>query len=453
LIKKIRNSLAAKLFFLIAATLLVISFILYGIVMAVMPISYKNLATSNYSAQISQLTSELTSSTLEDGIPKIYNFCIKNGAVALLTGNGTEMSFGGNGMEELNEESPTQTTTVSLSFQETTKNYTLTISISSNTVNQIAQTFTKLLPIVTGIILLISSIAAFICSRFLSKPIIEISNISKKLTSLDMTWRCNITRPDEIGVLASNLNTMAENLDKTLIELKAANERLKTDIEREQQQEKQRVDFFRAVSHELKTPITVLKGELEGMIYGVGEYKDRDTYLQHSMRTVIEMEKLLKEILAASRMAANDLILSVTKLNMGQLIIDCCRKFQGLAEDKSITFQSDIENPFFYCGDVTMLKMAFSNIIGNAVSHSPVGAQITISFKNGVFIAENTGIQLKESDIEQVYEPFYRVEQSRNRNTGGSGLGLYIVKTVFDRHELIYKIENSTNGVRFSVFF
>lgn len=453
MIKKIRNSLAAKIFFLIAAALLAASFILYGIVMAVMPISYKNLATSNYSAQISQLTSELTSGTLEDGISKIYNFCIKNGAVASLTGSGTEMSFGGNSMEELSEESPTQTTTISLNFQGASENYTLIISISSNTVNQIAQTFTKLLPIVTGIILLISSIAAFTCSRFLSKPIIEISNISKKMTSLDMTWRCNITRPDEIGVLASNLNTMAEKLDETLTELKAANERLKIDMEREQQQEKQRVDFFRAVSHELKTPITILKGELEGMIYGVGEYKDRDTYLQHSMRTVIEMEKLLKEILAASRMASNDLTLSVAKLNLGQLMIDCCRKFQGLAEDKGITFQTDIENPFFYCGDEAMLKMAFSNIIGNAVSHSPVGAAIIVFLKDGVFEAENTGIQLKESDIERVYEPFYRVEQSRSRNTGGSGLGLYIVKTVFDRHELKYKIENSNEGVRFSVFF
>ena len=453
MIKQIKSSLAAKIFIMIAAALLAAGFILYGIVTAVMPISYKNLATSNYSAQISQLTSELTGGTMEEGIPKIYNFCIKNSAVATLTGYGTEMSFGGNGLEELNEESPTQTATASLSFKGTTQNYTLTISISSNTVNQIAQTFTKLLPIVTGMILLISSIAAFICSRFLSKPIIEISNISKKMTSLDMTWRCNITRPDEIGILASNLNTMAETLDKTLTELKAANERLKTDIEREQRQEKQRVDFFRAVSHELKTPITVLKGELEGMIYGVGAYKDRDTYLQHSMRTVIEMEKQLKEILAASRMAANDFTLSVTKLNMGKLIMDCCRKFQGLAEDKSIIFQSDIENSFFYCGDEAMLKMAFSNIIGNAVFHSPVGAIIIVSLKDGVFKAENTGIQLKESDIEKVYEPFYRVEQSRNRNTGGSGLGLYVVKTVFDRHELKYTIENSTDGVRFSVFF
>lgn len=453
MIKKIRNSLAAKIFFLIAATLFAASFILYGIVMAVMPISYKNLATSNYSAQISQLTSELTSGTLEDGIPKIYNFCIKNGAVATLTGNGTEMSFGSNGIEERKEESPTQTTTVSLNFQGTAKNYTLTISISSNTVNQIAQTFTKLLPIVIGIILLISSIAAYICSRFLSKPIIEISNISKKMTSLDMTWRCNITRPDEIGVLSSSLNTMAEKLDTTLTELKAANEKLKTDIEREQQQEKQRVDFFRAVSHELKTPITVLKGELEGMIYGVGDYKDRDTYLQHAMRTVIEMEKLLKEILAASRMAANDLTLTVAKFNVGQLVIDCCHKFQGVAEDKSITFKSDIENPFFYCGDEAMLKMALSNIISNAVTHSPVGAAIAVYLKKGIFEVENTGVKLKESDIGQVYEPFYRVEQSRNRNTGGSGLGLYIVKTVFDRHELTYKIENTNEGVRFTVLF
>ncbi|WP_058304365.1 sensor histidine kinase [Gorillibacterium timonense] len=451
MIRRINNSLVAKIFLTIAVVLFVVSFILYGIMMAVMPVSYRNLATSNYTVQISQLTSKLESGTLEDAIPKIYDFCIVNSAVAILSGNGTEMSFGGNSIKEYRDDNPTQTTTISLHFSGTSENYLLSISIASNTADQIKQTFLKLLPIIAGIILIISAIAAFFCSRFLSKPIIEISNSSKRMTALDMTWRCKIRRSDEIGSLASNLNTMAEKLNNTLEELKSANERLKGDIERERQQEKQRVDFFRAVSHELKTPITVLKGELEGMIYAVGDYKDRDTYLKHSMGTVLEMEHLLKEIMAASRMAADDLTSSLSTINDGQLITNCCRKLQGLAEDKEMTFIYEIENPFLYRGDEAMLKKAFSNIISNAVSHSPTGAAITVSFKDGLFRAENTGVQINQSDLRQIYQPFYRVEQSHNRNTGGSGLGLYIVKTVFDQHGLPYKIENTDKGVHFIV--
>ena len=453
MIKKLKNSLAAKIFLVIAGILFAASFLLYGIVMAVMPVSYQNLATSNYSVKINRLASELTDGTLEDGIPQIYNFCVENGAVATLTGGGSEMSIGGSGTEERDEKDPTQTTTISLIFQGSPDNYTLSISISSNTVNQIAKTFTKLLPVITGIILMISFVSAFFCSHFLAKPILEISNISRRMSSLDMTWRCNVRRTDEIGLLASNLNTMAEKLDSTLTELKAANEKLQQDIEREQQQEKQRVDFFRAVSHELKTPITVLKGELEGMIYAVGVYQDRDTYLQHAMGTVMEMEKLLREILAASRMAAGDFAMSVVKVDIGQLIMECCRKLQGTAEDHNITIHYDVENSFFYPGDEAMLKMAFSNIISNAVSYSPAGASITVFLKDGVFKAENTGVTLEQSDLEQLYEPFYRVEHSRNRNTGGSGLGLYIVKTVFDRHELRYRIQNTNEGICFTVLF
>lgn len=340
-----------------------------------------------------------------------------------------------------------------ISFQNAGEHYSIVAEFPGDSVDQLTGTFTRVLPYTVIIILILSVLAAFLYSRIITGPIVSISNISKKMTELDMTWRCSISRSDEIGVLSSNLNTMAEKLEYTLEELKSANEKLQDDIERERKQEEQRVDFFRAVSHELKTPITILKGELEGMIYAVGEYKDRDTHLRHSMKTVIEIETMVKEILSASRIAADDLSLSVSEFNLGQLITDCCRKLQGVAEDKEMTFLTDIVNPFLYYGDKAMLEKAFSNIIGNAIFHSTVGATISTSLKDGVFQAKNTGAYIKQTDMERIFEPFYRVDQSHNRDTGGSGLGLYIVKTIFDRHNLYYRIENSGKGVWFSVFF
>src|SRR5699024_2320779 len=134
-----------------------------------------------------------------------------------------------------------------------------------------------------------------------SKPLVNISNVAKRMTTLDMTWKCEVNRKDEIGVLATSLNEMAEQLNSALASLRSANWQLKKDIEREREQEKQRVEFFTAVSHELKTPIAIIKGQLEGMIYQVGEYKDRDTYLRRCMKTTNDMEALVKEILSAAR--------------------------------------------------------------------------------------------------------------------------------------------------------
>lgn len=157
------------------------------------------------------------------------------------------------------DEEPEQTASASLALENGT--YTLQITMSARAVNQLTETFWRLLPIVGIAVLAISLVASYFVTRLLTKPILEISDISKRLTTLDMTWRCDTSRTDEVGTLALNLNTMAARLDSTLKELSAANKKLQADIEQERRQEKLRVDFFRAVSHELKTPITVLKGE------------------------------------------------------------------------------------------------------------------------------------------------------------------------------------------------
>ena len=261
MIRKIKSSLWLKVFLLLTVLLFVVSLLLYGTIMAVMPASYKYALTSNYTEQVSRLIADLEHHDLDDATQKIYEFCINNNAGALLSGNQTSLSFGEGILDEQKrEQNVFQTASASLALENGT--YTLQITMSARAVNQLTETFWRLLPIVGIAVLAISLIASYFVTRLLTKPILEISDISKRLTSLDMTWRCDTSRTDEVGTLALNLNTMAARLDSTLKELSAANEKLQADIEQERRQEKLRVDFFRAVSHELKTPITVLKGEL-----------------------------------------------------------------------------------------------------------------------------------------------------------------------------------------------
>ncbi len=450
--KKIKSSLWLKIFLLLTTLLFAVSILLYGTIMAVMPASYKYALTTNYTEQVSQLIKDLEHHDLDDATQKIYEFCINNNAGALLSGNQTSLSFGEGILDEQQrEQNVFQTASASLALENGT--YTLQITMSARAVNQLTETFWRLLPIVGIAVLTISLIASYFVTRLLTKPILEISDISKRLTTLDMTWRCDTSRTDEVGTLALNLNTMAARLDSTLKELSAANEKLQADIEQERRQEKLRVDFFRAVSHELKTPITVLKGELEGMIYQVGEYKDRDAHLRQSLRTVNDMELLVKEILSASRMAGSDFSLTLSDVDLSQLVRECCRKWQGAAEDREQRFQAEIEDGRTCQGDMALLQKAVSNIIGNAVAHSPSQAEISVTLAGNILQVRNSGVSIDSADLEKIFEPFYRVDRSHNRNTGGSGLGLYIVKTILERHGFSFRMNSTDDEVCFTVIF
>lgn len=450
--KRIKSSLWLKIFLLLTTLLFAVSILLYGTIMAVMPASYKYALTTNYTEQVSRLIADLEHHDLDDATRKIYEFCINNNAGALLSGNQTSLTFGEGILDEQQrEQNVFQTASASLVLEDGT--YTLQITMSARAVNQLTETFWRLLPIVGIAVLAISLIASYFVTRLLTKPILEISDISKRLTTLDMTWRCDTSRTDEVGTLALNLNTMAVRLDSTLKELSAANEKLQADIEQERRQEKLRVDFFRAVSHELKTPITVLKGELEGMIYQVGEYKDRDAHLRQSLRTVNDMELLVKETLSASRMAGSDFSLTLSDVDLSQLVRECCRKWQGTAEDREQRFQAEIEDGRTCQGDMALLQKAVSNIIGNAVAHSPSQAEISVTLAGNALQVRNSGVSIDGSDLEKIFEPFYRVDRSHSRNTGGSGLGLYIVKTILERHGFSFRMNSTDDEVCFTVTF
>ena len=353
-------------------------------------------------------------------------------------------------MENLDNSTPSMS--CSSTFQDNGQSYQLYANIALIAVSQSYGILLQLLPLIVGIILVVSVLGAVICSRYYSKPLVSISNVAKRMTTLDMTWKCEVNRKDEIGVLAASLNEMSQRLSDTMDSLKAANWQLKKDIEREREQEKQRVEFFTAVSHELKTPIAIIKGQLEGMIYQVGEYKDRDTYLRRCMKTTNDMEALVKEILSAARMGGSDFHLERTDLDISQMLRKVCQQFRGRMEDKQIELRMDIQPEYHYQGDRRLMEKVFTNVIGNAVAYSPVGAVITVTQKDEVFSVENTGVHIAEEDLERIFTPFYRVDKSRNRNSGGSGLGLYITKTILDHHEIIHNMVNTENGVKFTAF-
>ena len=451
--KRISESIQAKTFLSMLALLVVCCIIIYGMVMIFLPRNYHTELEGQVTSDFYDLVAVLERNGWEASSDSLMEFSMTNNASVEVNDNYGNNLFSVNfaDMENLDTSAPSMS--CSATFQQGGQTYHVFANAALVAVAQSYDILLKLIPLIAAVILLISIIGAVICSRYYSKPLVGISNVAKRMTTLDMTWKCDVRRNDEIGVLASSLNEMSQQLSNALDSLQAANEQLQQDIEREREQEKQRVDFFTSVSHELKTPIAIIKGQLEGMIHQVGPYKDRDTYLRRCLKTTNDMEALVKEILSAARMGGSDFHLERTDLDISRMVEKACQKFRGRMEDKGMELRLNIQSDFHYEGNGQLIEKVFSNVLSNAVTYSPMGAAVTVSLQDGVFSVGNTGVHIDEEDLAQLFTPFYRIDKSRNRNSGGSGLGLYIVKTILDHHEVSYSMENTENGVQFTAVF
>lgn len=239
-----------------------------------------------------------------------------------------------------------------------------------------------------------------------------------------------------------------------VMRLQNANRRLAADIERERAMERARLDFFSAVSHELKTPVTIVKGQLEGMLLGIGDYRDHEKYLGRALEVTNTLERLVQELLTVVR-------LETSGADLKRELFDCAACVRGYLEQagdliakKELQITCDMPRTAFVCGNKMLLEKVFSNLIGNAVQYAPAGARIHIAA--GVaqgrfeFLVENSGTHIPDECIPKLFEAFYRVEQSRNRRLGGSGLGLYLVQKILALHESRCEVYNTKTGVRFS---
>ena len=309
-------------------------------------------------------------------------------------------------------------------------------------------------PLIAGLFVLAFGIAFFF-SFYLARPIVKVSNQSKELRELKFGNELRLNRRDEIGELSGNLNYMSYKLKNALDDLQDANEKLKAEMEREREQERQRRNMFTSISHELKTPITILKGEIGGMIDGVGDYHNRDKYLESTYGWVESLEKLVGEILTITRLEGEQMSLDLQPVDLAAMLLEITKTYQPIADQQGVNVVVDLKDNLITYADRTQLQLAFSNVINNAIFYTPTGEQVTISLRQvGKYLIveiTNAGIHIATEDLQNIFNPFYRVDKSRNRHTGGSGLGLFIVKNILELHEFGYQMENTNEGVKFMI--
>ncbi len=467
MIKKIKSKLAVKVFII---SVLLIAFccgITYFFILRFAPYIY-SYAPSDVEWLADELAQEL--SIVDKGETAVY-FSIANDTLTgsynneylfhLFNSAGEEVSLTdttiatGKQIDDYNPEETSEHYTVSFIGEK--HSYTLFLAKNTDKESQVVEALHKALPALTIVIIMVSVLVAVFYAWYITAPIKKISKMSRRMASMDFSSLCPVDRTDEIGVLADSLNTLSSNLSVALMELKEANQKLQADIDKERELERQRVEFFSATSHELKTPITIIKGQLQGMLYQVGRYKDRETYLAQSLEVTNTLEKMVQELLTISRLDTPGYVCKKSDIDFSRLINERLIAYEDLFMQKELNVEKTVTPELHITGDIQLLQKVLDNLLGNAATYSGIGNCIFVKLWNELgkikLTIENTGVHIPDEDIPKLFEAFYRVEQSRNRQTGGTGLGLYIVKTILELHGAEIEIANSAQGVIVSVQF
>ncbi|TXK82647.1 cell wall metabolism sensor histidine kinase WalK [Paenibacillus sp. N3.4] len=301
-----------------------------------------------------------------------------------------------------------------------------------------------------GIVLIL--LLSLIFTKIVSKPLLSLNQIALRMAKLDFSVKSPIRNNDEIGSLSRSLNSLSEKLDDTLKELYDANEQLREDMEQKQRMEQLQKEFISNVSHELKTPLSIVKGYVEGIRDGIGESK-QDRYLEVILGETDKMEALIKDMLELAKLESKTIKLKKSWFLLSEQVEDIVDKLSNHLLEKELKVVTVIIGEHEVHADQVKMEQTLVNLLMNAIRHATAGSEIAVRIENeGQHIRmaiENEGEVIPEDELGTIWERFYRVEKSRNRKTGGTGLGLAIVKQILDLHESRYGVENTERGVSF----
>ena len=301
--------------------------------------------------------------------------------------------------------------------------------------------------------IVISVLMFFVSSRF-TRPILKLADISKKMSELNFDVKYEAKSKDEIGTLGHSMNVLSERLEKTISELKTANNELMLDIDRKTQAEEVRKEFLSNVTHELKTPIAVIQGYAEGLKENITESpEDREFYCDVIMDEASKMNAMVKKLLTLNQLEYGTTPLEFCRFDLTEVIRSVLASMDILAKQKEITLHFEQTEPVYVWADEYMIEEVLTNYISNAFHHT-TGAKIVevkiIFRKDAVRVAVfNTGEKIPEEALPNVWIKFYKVDKARTREYGGSGIGLSIVKAIMEAHNRSYGVKNHTTGVEF----
>lgn len=297
---------------------------------------------------------------------------------------------------------------------------------------------------IIAFVLVLSLIVSFYYSRIITKPLLKINEATKKIMEFEFEDQLSIKSKNEIGELSSNINQLSERMEGYI-------NQLKEDLEKEKQLEQTRKDFIAGVSHELKTPLSVM--QVSASMLQDGFAPERNQYYWEALEKEIEkMNILIDEMLNLAKYESGTYQIQMEQVSIGDFIQQAEKDLHGQIDEKSLQIKMNIDDVRVK-GKANLLEQVITNLFTNAIRYTDARRMIVIEVieeEHGVYIGfENKGSHIAEENIEKIWDQFYRVDKSRKRVCGGTGLGLSIVKNIFELHAAEYGVTNTEDGVLF----
>lgn len=305
-----------------------------------------------------------------------------------------------------------------------------------------------------GVTVLCGLLFVWFFSQKITKPILELAELSQRMANLDFNAKYTSGGENEIGILGGNFNLMSKRLEETITELKRANNQLQKDIEQKEKIEDMRNEFLGNVSHELKTPIALIQGYAEGLRDGITEDPESmEFYCDVIIDEANKMNQMVKNLLTLNQLEFGDEDLEITRFNLVSLIRGVLASCEILLQQAEAEVDCVTEEEVYVWADEFKTEQVFRNYLTNAIHHVDNEKRIEIrvipqgdTVRVTVF---NSGKPIPEEDIAKLWDKFYKVDKAHTREYGGNGIGLSIVKAIMESFHQQYGVKNYDNGVEF----
>lgn len=339
--------------------------------------------------------------------------------------------------------------------------YYLYIRIPVSSIQDSVKISNNFLLLMAGFTILIAAIMVSIVSRKFTEPILELNNIAKRMSNLDFSKRYEVTNAkDEINDLGRSINTMSDKLEKTIKQLRSTNIELEKDIEEKSKLDEMRTSFISDVSHELKTPIALIQGYSEGLLENVNtDEESRKFYAEVILDESNKMDRLVKQLLELMKLEYGKREFNDKEFDIVEVEKEVIRKSKVMLEEKDIQVEWKNTEKINVLADDFYIEQVITNYITNAIKNTKptVYGKKIIKIENEINNEKNkvcvkvfnTGNNIKEEDLNRIWNRFYKVDESRNREDGGTGIGLSFVKAIMNNYGNNYGVINKEDGVEF----
>ncbi len=303
--------------------------------------------------------------------------------------------------------------------------------------------------LITFIILLI---VAYFISKVFSKKINEVKDVTDDITSLKFNKKIEVKTNDELGDLFNNINLMSDRLQSNIKELEKANTKLKEDLLLKEKQEEIRKKLIANISHEFKTPLTIISGYSQLMLDDVKDpenKKNMELIISESER----LSDLVHEFLELSRLESGNITLNKVDVDVKELIKSELDKLSMKINENNIKVDTKFTGNQIIKADKKQITKVIENILTNAIKFVKGKNVIKVRTysKDEYFYYEvyNSGDNIKDKDLENIFNSYYKDKSTRNKE--GTGLGLTIVKAIVTLHDGTCEVKNVKDGVKFII--